>query len=222
MTQLNTPIRRLFLGLALLTLAGPAAAQPPSPQPGAMIGQVVLDPLLAQDLNPNARVSVHVSGCGERMILHPGQSFFLARQNEPCILEGWATLADTSLQTPEGRETWTTRTIGLSNPVAIQPEAGQTTSVLLTIQPYDDSQIHKAIRALIGGLEAPRSGESKVRLGGEAVEAADVIRRLTQAGAQLEFVRVELAPELITIDYAPSRGDRIRYTYAIPEPASAS
>ncbi len=222
MTHLNAPIRRLFLGFTVLAFAAPAAAQTATSQPGSVIGQVVLAPHLAQNLSPGARVSVHVSGCGERMILHPGQSFFLARQNQPCTLESWATLADTTLQTPEGRATWTTRTIGLSNPIEVQPEAGKTTSVLLTIQPYDDSPIHKAIRTIIGDLEGPRPGESKVRLAGETVEAEDVIRHLTQAGAQLEFVRVELAPELITIDYDPSRGDRIRYTYAIPERASAS
>jgi hypothetical protein len=222
MTHLNAPMRRLFLGLAVLAFAIPATAQTATSPPGSVIGQVVLAPHLAQNLSPGARVSVHVSGCGERMILHPGQSFFLARKNQPCTLESWATLSDTTLKTPEGRETWTTRTIGLSDPIKVQPEAGQTTSVLLTIQPYDDSPIHKAIRALIGDLERPRPGESTVRLAGAAVNAEDVIRHLTQAGAQLEFVRVELAEELITIDYDPSRGDRIRYTYAIPKQASAS
>jgi len=222
MTHLNAPIRRLFLGLGLLAVTGPAAAQTPTTQPGSVIGQVVLDTHLAQHISPDARVSVHVSGCGERMILHPGQSFFLARQRVPCTLESWATLADTSLHTPEGRETWTTRTIGLSNPIEILPQPGQTTSVVLTIQAYDDSPIHKAIRSLIGSLEGPHPGESKVRLAGRVVGKGDVLRHRPQAGAPLEFVRVELAPELITIDYDPSRGDRIRYTYAIPKTSSAS
>lgn len=214
--------RTLLATLFALTLANPAAAAPPTAQPGAVLGQVVLTPDLAKTLAPGARVSVHVAGCGERMILHPGQSFLLTRQSAPCTLESWATLSDTSIQNPEGRMTWATRTIGISETVDIQPSSGETTSVTLTLEPYDDTEIHQAIRNLFRHIEAPLPGESAIRLAGRAFQIQDVVEKLTQAGAQPDDVRIELAPQMVTIDYDPSRGDRILYTYTVPEESPAS
>ena len=205
-----------------LTLATSATAGPTSSSSGAVLGQVVLTPDLAETLAPGARVSVHVAGCGERMILHPGQSFLLARQQEPCTLESWATLSDTSIQNPEGRKTWSTRTIGMSERVDVDPRSGETTSVTLTLEPYDDTAIHQAIRTLFRHIEAPLPGESMLRLAGRAFQAQDVVERLIQAGAQPESVHVEVDLERIKIDYDPSRGDRILYTYTIPEASSAT
>lgn len=214
--------RTCLLPLFALALASSAHAEPPSTSSGAVLGQVFLTPDLAQTLTPGARVNVHVAGCGERMILHPGQSFLLARQSEPCTLESWATLAETSIENPEGRMTWTTRTIGLSESVDVRPTPGETTSVTLTVERYDDTAIHQAIRDLFQHIEAPLPGESMIRLAGRSFQVQDVVEELVQAGAQPECLHVEADPDMVTIDYDPSRGDRILYTYTVPPASSAS